>query len=178
MRIFSAQSFPSGFGLRKSKSKIEDEKKKDKDEDENEDGDENDDDDEDEGSKSKKSKKTKKAEDDEDDEDEDKPEARAIRAREKSRIRAIMNSAPAKQIPGAALRVALDTSMPRNAAISMLAGMASDLPKGGTSLRDRMAGIQQPDIGAGGPEAPAPGDTKVIAAAIIAAGKKARGETD
>jgi hypothetical protein len=170
MTLFRAASSPfSRFTLGKNLDAVDDgtgPNEKDEDEGEDEDG------------KKKKSKKTKKAEDDSDEEDEDKPEARAARAREKGRIRAIMSSPAGKQLPTAALCVALDTSMPRHAAIKMLAGMASDLPQGGGggSLRERMAGANIPNIGPGGAEAPSPGDPQAIAARIIRAGQKARGE--
>jgi hypothetical protein len=127
--------------------------------------------------KKKKSKKQKKAEDREDEEDEDEPEARAARARERARMYAIMNSSAARRSPAAALHVATQTSMPRHAAIKMLGAMVADMPKDGAgSLRDRMASQNIPDIGAGGDEAPGPNDPKALAARIIAAGKKARGE--
>jgi hypothetical protein len=155
-------------------------KKKVKDEapvDESTDPDEDDEDEGEDGEDKKKKSKKNKAEDDTDEEDEDEPEARAARTREKDRIRAIMSSPAGRQLPAAALRVALDTSMPRHAAVKMLAGMASDLPKGrGDSLRERMGGERLPDIGPGGSEAPSPDDTKAIAARILRAGAKARGE--
>jgi hypothetical protein len=172
----------SGLGARVARAKAKQENDE-KDGDENED--ENDDDDGDgdgdgdgKGGKSKKSKKVKKAEDDEDTEDEDKPEARAARLREKRRIRAIVNSPAGQALPAAALRMALDTCTPRHAAIRTLTGMASDVPQGRRSdaLRELMASTPQPNIGAGGAEAPVLGDPKSIAAAIIAAGKKRRGE--
>ena len=136
--------------------------------------------DEDDGDgKKKKSKKVKKAEDEEDEEDEDEPEARAARGREKARVLAIMNSSAAQRSPSAALHVALNTSMPRHAAIKMLGAMVADMPKSGAgSLRDRMASVSIPDIGAGGDEAPGLDDPKAVAARIIQAGRRARGEVE
>lgn len=152
--------------------------------DDEEDQDEAADDDDDETSdgKKKKSKEVKKAEDKEDDEDEKKPDARAARAREKARIRAIVNSSAGLRFPAAALNVALESSMPRHVAIETLARMTAGLPSGGggaaASLRDRMAGVQVPDVGAGDTQSPAnTGTAQATAAAIIAAGKKRRGET-
>jgi hypothetical protein len=154
--------------------------------DDSKDDDEEDEDSEDDGDgKKKKTKKQKKAEDEEDEEDEEDdgdPEARAARGREKARVLAIMNSTAARSSPGAsaaALNVALNTSIPRHAAIKMLGAMVAHMPKSGVgSLRDRMASVVNPDIGPGGDEAPAVDDPKALAARIILAGKRARGEVE
>lgn len=137
----------------------------------------------------KKNKKTKKGkadderdQDDEDDDEEDErdeedPKARAARRREKCRIRAITSSAAGKRMPAVALRLALDTSMPRGAAIQALAAMASETSRGaGHGLYDRMGAQKLPVIGPGGDDAPSLDDPSGIAAAIIMAGKKRRGE--
>jgi ABC-type Zn2+ transport system substrate-binding protein/surface adhesin len=127
--------------------------------------------------KKKKTKKQKKAEDEQDEEDDGESEAHAARGREKARILAIMNSSAAQRSPTAALHVALHTSMPRHAAIKMLGAMIAGLPKNGRdTLYDRMASQNIPDIGADGGEAPGSNDPKTLAARIIRAGKKARGE--
>lgn len=138
-------------------------------EDETEDEDETGDDDE----TKKKKKAKKKAEDKEDEKDEDKPDARAARAREKARIRAIVTSPAGQQFPAVALGFACDTSMPRHAAIKTLTRMTKDLSAsaGGDGLRDRMAGINQPDIGASDAR-PSPN----LAEQIVYAGRKRRGE--
>jgi hypothetical protein len=131
----------------------------------------------------KKSKKSKKAEDDDDDE----PEARVsatdvarIRASERKRISAIVSSEAGLANPDAAYELAVNSDMPTANAIAMLraVGPAKAQAPAKDKLRERMAGTQQPDIGAGGEEAPAPGDPKALAAAIINAGKKRRGEKD
>jgi hypothetical protein len=146
--------------------------------DEEEDENDEDETDEDYGDgKKKKSKKVKKAEDEEDETDEDEPEARAARARERARIDAIMNSSAAQRSPAAALHIAIHTSMPRYAAVKMLRAMVADMPKAG-ALRDRMASYANPDIGSGGDEAQGLDDPKALAARIILAGKRARGEVE
>jgi hypothetical protein len=141
------------------------------------DGDDDDDEEDgaDESGKKKKSKKVKKAEDDSDDEDEEKPEARSARLREKARIATILHSAAGQRLPGAALQLALESSMPRHAAVKLLASMSGNVPQSRDGLRDRMAGVDVPDLGAGDAQQPAAG-VQGTAAAIIAAGKKRRGE--
>ena len=125
--------------------------------------------------KKKKSKK-RKAEDQEDDEDEKKPEARAARAREKDRVKAIMSSPAGLRFPAAALQIAIGSSLPRHKAIKMLNAMTKDMspgagPAAADSLRDRMAAVQQPAIGAGDARPAAN-----LAEQIVAAGRKRRGE--
>jgi len=161
----------------KLKSKQPDDPADEEDDEKVEDEEETDEDDGD--GKKKKSKKVKKAEDKEDEEDEDEPEARAARARERARINAILNSSAAKRSPAAALHIATHTTMPRHAAIRMLGAMVADLPKvGAGGLRDRMASFVNPDIGSGGDEAPGVDDPKALAARIILAGRRARGEVE
>jgi hypothetical protein len=138
--------------------------------------DETEEEEDDEQDENKKSKKKKKAEDDQDEKDEDEPDARAARSREKARIATIMNCPAAKRFPGAALRLALDTSVPRHAAVGALTAMNSDLRGNGGSLDDRMAGLRNPDIG---PDEGSTYDSGAVEAQvhrILAAGKKARGE--
>lgn len=127
------------------------------------------------GKKTKKSKKTKKAEDDSDDDDDKKPDARAVRRRERARVAAILNSAAGKRFPDAAKHLAFRTSTPRWRAVRLLQGMSANVPQGnnaGGNLRDRMAGVRAPDVGAGGDSTTSP----TLAQQIIMAGKKARGE--
>ncbi len=142
------------------------------DDDDDEDEDENETDEDKEKKKQKKQKQ--KSEDKEDDDDDKEPEARAARSREKARVRAIMNCVAGQQFPVIALGLALDTTLPRHAAIKTLTRMTKNLDlasAGGDALRDRMAGMQQPDIGASDAR-PDPN----LAERIIAAGRKRRGE--
>lgn len=141
-----------------------------------------DDDDDDEDGKKAKGKKAK-AEDDEEEEgddnsdreDDDEPKARAARSRERGRIKAIVLSDAGKANPVAAMHLACGTSMSRRQAVNMLAAMGPATPAAsGNGLRERMANAPQPDIGEDTP-APASG-AQATAQAIIAAGKKARGE--
>ena len=129
----------------------------------------------------KKAKKAKADDgddsDDMEDEEQDK-DARVARARERSRIRAILVSEPGKANPVAAAHLATGTSMPRGQAIEMLAAMqagqvgasAAAEPRR-DNLRDRMAEVPNASVGAED-QRPAPN----LAAQIIAAGKKRRGE--
>lgn len=135
-----------------------------------------DDEDEDDDDK-KKNKKSKKADDDsgddEDEQDDDDPKARAARGRERARIKAIIQSPEGRRSPNAAMSVAFDTALPRGVAIGLLRDMRGE-SRGG--LNERMAAMRQPDIGAGGDEQPALGDSKALGDAIIAAHRKAQGE--
>jgi hypothetical protein len=160
----------------------EDESDEDKKKSKKAEGDEEDDESEDD---KKKSKKSKKAEGDEEDDEKDEPEARVsaadvarIRAGERKRISAIVSSEAGLANPDAAYELAVNSDMPTANAIAMLraVGPAKAQAPAKDNLRDRMANTKQPDIGAGGDEAPAPGDPKALAAAIINAGKKRRGE--
>lgn len=135
---------------------------------------EEEDDDQDEN---KRSKKKKKAEDDQDENDENEPDARAARSREKARIATIMNCPAAKRFPAAALTMALDTSVPRHAAVGALAAMSSGVREAGGSFHDRMNALRMiPDVPADGPENGEPGSVDATVQRILAAGKKARGE--
>lgn len=130
------------------------------------------DDDADEAKKAGAKKKAKKAKtsrpdpdedgdddggDDDEDEDEDREDmkgrgSRAIRLRERARVAAILEHPAAKANLDLALRLALNTFMPRSEARALL----DSLPRAaaGTGLADRMAqyGGQRP--GAGAPPAP------------------------
>lgn len=142
----------------------------------------------------KKAKKTKKKDgeedegetsdddggDETDEEDEDEPEARAVAKRQRGRIAAILNSEPGKALRESAILLATGTSMPRTQAIAMLASFQAAAPAAAAKpaqteqrdqLRDRMASVEQPNIGVGdaasGPN---------LAQQIVLAGKKRRGE--
>ena len=133
--------------------------------------------------KSKKSKKADDGDDDSDREDDDDPEARAARARERGRIRAIVISEAGKLNPVGAMELACGTSMSRRQAIGTLRAMGVPIgaaaPRQTDALRSRMAGVETPEIGSGDarPDTNA-NPVNATAAAIIAAGKKRRGEKD
>jgi hypothetical protein len=130
-----------------------------------------------------KAKKAKKAEDsdgddDSDKEDDDDKDARAARARERGRVRAILLSDAGKINPAAAAHLATETNMSRRAAIGMLSALnitsAAPIQKQEPQrdqLRDRMAEVRTPEIGADSAQ-PNPN----LADMIVAAGKKRRGE--
>jgi hypothetical protein len=133
-----------------------------------------DDENDDEATKAKKAKKrARRAEDADDENDEQKPETRALRERERSRIRAIVNSEAGLANPTAAMALALGTTTPRHRAIKLLGRM--DVPAAANpradALRDRMAGTANPDIGVSATQSSA-----TLAQEIIAAGRKRRGE--
>jgi hypothetical protein len=129
----------------------------------------------------KKKGKADDGDDDSDRDDDENPEARAARARERGRIRAIVTSEAGKLNPVGAMHIATGTSMSRRQAIEMVHAMgapaASEPPRPTDPLRDRMAGVKTPDVGAGDTQQPAnAGTAQATAAAIVAAGKKRRGE--
>lgn len=130
------------------------------------------------------------AEDKSDDEEEGKRKGRAksARQRERTRCAAIFGCASAGRRPDMAAHFAVNSAMSASEAIASLDAIAAGEPKliegismsaepfKRATLADRMAETPVQTVGAdGGSNAPA-GITKV-AAAIIAAGEKARGET-
>jgi hypothetical protein len=138
-----------------------------------------DDDGEDDKPKSKKSKKAEDGDDDSDRDDDDDAKARAARARERGRIKAIVTSSAGVLNPVGAMELACGTSMSRRQAIGMLNAMGvpqATAPRSTDALRNRMSGVDTPDIGSGGVDAPPVGSAQATAAAIVAAGKKRRGE--
>ena len=174
-------------GLRRSSAAIkaaeDDKKDDDKKNDESKKSKAEDDKDDDKKDDDKKSKsKSKKADpedgdDDSDRKDEDEPDARAARARERGRIRAICEAGLEVGNPDAAYHLAVGSNMSRKNAIAMLHSIGpakAAAPRDG--LRERMATVVQPEIGAGGAETAAPNDPKALAARIVAARRKADGE--
>jgi hypothetical protein len=132
----------------------------------------------DEEAKKAKSKKADKEDGDDDDDDEKEPAAKAARARERSRIRAIVSCEAAGSFPRMAEHYALNTSIPRADAIAHLTARNLDAPAATAApaprrddLRERMAAAPQPNVGGASPS-PAPD----LAAQIILAGRRRRGE--
>jgi hypothetical protein len=150
------------------KSKAEDDdKKKDDDEDKSKKSKAEDEDEEKDKDKDKDKDKSKKSED-----DDEEPEARS-RASERARIKAIIESEPGQANVEAAYELAVNSDLPAANAIAILksVGPKSSAVAGDASLRERMAGTQQPDIGASDAR-PDPN----LAERIVIAGKKRRGE--
>lgn len=148
---------------------------KDDDEKAEEGDDEKDDKDEEGDAKGKKANKAKRAEDDSDDDGE---EAKASAA-ERARCAKIIAHGVAHGCVRQAGVFAFDTNMSAAQAIKALEASAADSqsrPKAG--LRDRMAGVRVPNVGADGGAGQAldPNDPKAKALAIVEAGKKRRGE--
>ena len=121
----------------------------------------------------KKGKKAKKAEDeDEDPDDEDGDKEKAARSAERARCAKIIAFGIQSGCVAQAGVFAFDTSMSARAAIAALKAGKIDGRRG--ALGERMSQIRMPILGDGGaiPEASA----RSVAAAIIAAGEKRRGE--
>lgn len=129
--------------------------------------------------KSKRGKKAKKAEDDdaEDDDDEDEMKGSSAsakaRRRERARCAAIFASPAAAGIPHVAANLAFNTNMSRSAAIAVLQSVAASAPSRRGNLAERMSSQSVPAVGLDGGKA-APSGMSPVAAAIIAAGEKAR----
>ena len=126
------------------------------------------------------------SEDEQDEQDEGEPAARAVRRRERARCAAIFSSEFAGKNPVAAAHLAFQTALPRSQAIGMLGALCASqqaapapapaAPAARDQLRDRMAAVEIPEVGASGGDAPATG-VKGLADQIVAAGRKRRGET-
>lgn len=119
--------------------------------------------------------KAKKAEEDgKDKKDDDKAQARAD---ERKRIRTIVLSDPGKELPVAAMHMALETDLSADNAIGTLSAMLADKTASGSNrragLHEKMASTDQPDVGNGGG-----GSEPNLAQQIVLAGKKRRGEKD
>ncbi|OOG61441.1 hypothetical protein B0E46_15810 [Rhodanobacter sp. B04] len=135
----------------------------------------------------KKARKEAGEEDDEDDEKDDKEDdekesrrgrAKSARRRERSRCAAIFASPSAAGIPHVAANLAFNTNMSRKEAIAVLQSVAVSQPQPimavtRSSLAERMSGQSVPQVGLDGGKA-APSGMSPVAAAIIAAGEKAR----
>ncbi len=127
--------------------------------------------------KGTKAKGKAKAGDDEDDEKPSKDAAKAARLAERARCAAIFSSPYAAGQPHVAAQLAFQTNMSSKEAIGVLQATASDRPaqeastaaprkeaKGG-GLRERMAGTDNPDVGADtGVQAPSSFAAKVLQA--------------
>lgn len=120
----------------------------------------------------KKGKKAKKAEESGDDDDKEK----AARASERARCAAIFACASAGVRPDVAAHMAFSTDMSAAAAIAMLDSMAAGAPARPSNLASRMAAVNAPNVGTDSAAAPAANSSQGVAARIIAAGKKRRGE--
>ena len=131
---------------------------------------ESDEEDEDDKGDAKKAKKAKKAEDDGDDDGES---AKAERAR----CAQIIAHGIAHGCVRQAGVFAFDTDMTAAQAIRALEASTADGRTRTTGLRERMTGVKVPNVGVnGGTQALDPNDPKAKAMAIVAAGKKRRGE--
>jgi hypothetical protein len=127
----------------------------------------------------KKGKKSKKAENDKDDGPHSLAwhEAYAIaRKNERERISSIVFSPAGLRNPEAAWRMALESDMPADHVLAILASFAP-APQGSRkesadSLRERMSNTKQPDIGADADS----GEGPTLAEKIILAGRRRRGE--
>jgi hypothetical protein len=124
---------------------------------------------EDEPDEDKKSRKAKRAQADD---EEEAAEARGRRL-ERARAQAIFESPAAGIRPDIAAQLAFKTRLPSSEAIALLARMAEGAPRRRADLAERMATVPSPNIGIEGAE---PNASHTLAAQILAAGKKARGE--
>lgn len=105
------------------------------------------------------------------------PEQKA-RAEERARCRSIFVHPAAAKRPDVAATLAFDTNMTRGEAIRVLASTATEKPgTKGPGLGERMSAERVPEVQ---PEQPGtekdPKDPKSVAAAVIAAAAKARGD--
>lgn len=128
------------------------------------------------GKKAKKARADDKDSDGEDDEKEDGPSARAGAMRERRRCAAIFGSRHASGRPDLAAHLAFNTNMSAAEAIGTMKTLVGGEKAGARSARstlaDRMQSESVPNPGQG---ASAPTGPKGLAAAMIAASKKAQG---
>src|SRR5260363_625 len=92
---------------------------------------------------------------------------------ERARAQAIFASPAAGIRPEIAAQLAFQTSLPSDEAIALLASIAAGAPRRSADLAERMATIPSPNVGVEGAE---PNGARTLAAHILAAGRKARGE--
>lgn len=111
-----------------------------------------------------------------DDDDKDKDSAAAGRKAERSRWAKVLRSPAAGhgRLP-AACEMLANTGMSASAVIATLTAFPA-APQG-SRLGDRMAGVRSPSVGVDGGAPPAGSSAKGMAAQIVAAGKKRRGES-
>ena len=124
--------------------------------------------------KDKKAKKAKSEDDGEVDEENDKEKEKAARKSERARCRAIFASEAAGSRPDVAAHLAFDTDMTIDAAVALLKVTASG-QSARSGLSSRMSSVNLPSLGTDA-AGPAPGSAGSVAAGILAAGKKRRGE--
>lgn len=150
------------------KENEDDAKAHDEDDDANADHDEGDDDGKEEAGKAKKA-------DESDDEDH---KEKAARTAERARCAAIFASSAAAGRPDLAAHMAFNTDLPSADAIAMLSAVSAGAVAGVKvrSLASRMAAVQAPNVGTDA-AAPAANSPQGVAARIVAAGKKRRGES-
>lgn len=108
-----------------------------------------------------------------DDKDDEKQKAGAVK--ERARCAAIFACSAAATRPDVAAHLAFKTDMTSAAAIGMLNTFAAGGAQGKQSLASRMSSVRVPVVGANAAPS-APNSASAGAAAILAAGKKRRGE--
>lgn len=106
--------------------------------------------------------------------DEESDKEKAARRNERARCAAIFASEAAAARPDVAAHLAFETDMSAKAATKMLSTFAAGGAPARTSLASRMSTVKQVNTGTG--RAAAPGGASAVAAQILAAGKKRRGE--
>jgi hypothetical protein len=138
---------------------------------------EDDEKDKDDDKSSRRAKGENDDEDMEDDEDEMRGNSAAAKARRRERARcaAIFGCKAAGVRPDVAATLAFSTNMSRTEAIAVLASTAAGAEPRRRGLDDRMASLKTPVAGVDG-GASAPAGMSPVAAAIVAAGEKARGK--
>ena len=150
--------------------RMEDEEKKEKEDEKEKDAkaEDGDNDEEDDKKDDDKAKKSKKAEESDDDKE------KAARKSERARCAAIFKCDAAGARPDVAAHLAFSTDMSSTDAVAMLSTVAGGKVRG---LAFRMAAVQTPNVGTETGAAPAANSPQGVAARIVAAGKKRRGES-
>ena len=111
------------------------------------------------------------------------PKMRAVAQREKERMLAILMSPAGIRNPQVAVNIATMTALPRSRAIQMIEDLERSLPSTGASAESLARRIVRAGNRRRGEEPMAPSTVKqgegrrATAAEILAAGRKARGET-